>query len=291
MDMRRVSALALFAGSLFGQGAEIFNNAPPDVDQALRGRVKEFYQHHVEGKFRLADALVHEASKDGFFSAEKFKIKSFEIKHIKYEENYTQARVTTVVPFDMDVPGFGKMENVPRPLTSFWKLDGGQWWWVMMPYDPCKGVEAGNITLHKKVCVDGKVVEQGDSAGASLPGPGVTVKDLQNMVRASGSQVSLPSHVPAREGITFTSNFPGQVKLQVQHDQMPGFQAYLDTEALESGATATLTIDHKPTSPTHKPEILIRILVQPTAQVIPVKVTFQLPPADVASGIKTPEKK
>jgi len=291
MDMRSVAALALVTGSLFAQGTEaIFQSAPPDIDQALRERIREFHQHHVDGKFRQADTLVHEASKDAFFSAEKLKLKSFEIKHIKWEENFTQARVITVVPVDLDVPGFGQMKNVPRPLTSFWKLEGGQWWWVTIPYDPCKGIDAGNMTLHKKVCVDGKVVEQGDAAGASLS-TGMTVKDLQNMVRASTSEITLPSHVEAREGVTLTSNFPGKVKFQVVYDQMPGFEASLDTDELESGASTALTVHHKPMSPTLKSDVLIRIMVQPTSQIIPVRVTFQLPPADLASGIKTPDKK
>jgi hypothetical protein len=288
--MRSVAALALLAGSMFAQGTDIFESAPPQVDQALRSRVKEFYQFHVEGKFRQADALVHEESKDAFFVAEKLKLKSFEIKHIKYEENFTQARVTTVVPVDLDLPGFGTMKDVPRPLVSFWKLDGGQWWWRSIPYDPCKGIESGSITLHKKKCVDGKVVEEESSSPSDVMSKGISVKELHSMVRASGNSLSIPSHLPAREGISITNHFPGPVTLQVVHEQMPGLEVRLDSNKVESGGSTTLVIDHKPTSPTLKPEMLIRVLVQPTGQVIPIKLEFQVPPADLASGVKTPEK-
>ena len=45
---------------------ELFEKAPPHVDQTLRERVKIFYQAHVDGKFRVADTVVHEDSKDAF---------------------------------------------------------------------------------------------------------------------------------------------------------------------------------------------------------------------------------
>lgn len=285
-----MAALALLMGPLFAQGIEIFESAPPQVDQALRSRVTQFYQFHVEGKFRQADALVHEESKDAFFVAEKLKLKSFEIKHIKYEENFTQARVTTVVPVDLDLPGFGTMKDVPRPLVSFWKLDGGQWWWRTIPYDPCKGIESGSITLHKKKCVDGKVVEDESSSPADVTSKGVSIKELQSMVQASGNSISLPSHLPAREGVRITNNFPGPVTLQVLYEQMPGLEVRVDSDKIESGGSTTLVIDHKPVSPTFKPEMLIRVLVQPTAQVIPIKLQFQVPPANLASGVTAPEK-
>ena len=42
---------------------------PPEVDQALRARISEFYQDHVDGKFRQAEALVAAETKDSFYGA------------------------------------------------------------------------------------------------------------------------------------------------------------------------------------------------------------------------------
>jgi hypothetical protein len=36
----------------------------PEVDQALRARIGEFYPDHVGGKFRQAEALVAEETED-----------------------------------------------------------------------------------------------------------------------------------------------------------------------------------------------------------------------------------
>jgi hypothetical protein len=40
---------------------------PREVDQALR--ISEFYQDHVGGKFRQAEALVAAETKDSFYGA------------------------------------------------------------------------------------------------------------------------------------------------------------------------------------------------------------------------------
>ena len=44
-----------------------FDKAPPNVDDALKTRVTEFYQDHIDGKFRKAEQLVAEDSKDAFY--------------------------------------------------------------------------------------------------------------------------------------------------------------------------------------------------------------------------------
>jgi hypothetical protein len=44
-------------------------SASPEVNQALRARIGEFYQEQVGGKFRHAEALVAEETKDYFYSA------------------------------------------------------------------------------------------------------------------------------------------------------------------------------------------------------------------------------
>src|ERR1700733_15530283 len=85
-------ALPLLA---FGQA---FGQAPsPEADQALRERVSEFFQDHVDGKFIKAFDLVAEDTKEYFFSAQKSKLLSFKIDTIEYSENSTKAdvRLTT----------------------------------------------------------------------------------------------------------------------------------------------------------------------------------------------------
>ncbi|MGC8794691.1 MAG: hypothetical protein ACP5U2_15005, partial [Bryobacteraceae bacterium] len=130
--------------------AELFEKAPPEVDQALRERVKFFYQCHVEGKFRQADQVVAEDSKDAFFAAEKPRYRGFEIVRIVYSDNFTRARVVVAVDTDFMAPGIGRIP-VKAPLTSLWKLENGQWWWYVdrnagkqTPFGPMRAGEGGS---------------------------------------------------------------------------------------------------------------------------------------------------
>src|SRR5690348_7261241 len=92
---------------LFAQEAtDLFQKAPPAVDEALRARIKEFFQFHVDSKFRQAEALVAEDSKDFFYSANKPKYLGFEIKNIAYNDDFTKAKATVVTQMVIMAPGF-----------------------------------------------------------------------------------------------------------------------------------------------------------------------------------------
>src|SRR5262249_39351996 len=90
MRMRAVFAVFCTLGLTFGQDpADLFSKAPPAIDEVLRSRITEFYQAHKEGKFRLAEKLVAEESKDIFFEADKRRCREFKIARVSYEEQFT----------------------------------------------------------------------------------------------------------------------------------------------------------------------------------------------------------
>ena len=62
-----------FAPSVYEHAAFLLCRTPWEVSRD--GDL--FYQAHVDGKFRLADTVVHEDSKDAFFVADKNQYKSF----------------------------------------------------------------------------------------------------------------------------------------------------------------------------------------------------------------------
>ena len=86
---------------------------PPEVDQALRARVAKFYQAHIDGKYRAADQLVAEDSKDAFFGMAKPHIKSFEIIRIDYSESFTKAEVALLCPADWFLRGQKVAVKIP----------------------------------------------------------------------------------------------------------------------------------------------------------------------------------
>jgi hypothetical protein len=129
--MHRFAAFALFVPALFAQlNTDVLEKAPPDVEDALRARITQFYQLHVDGKFRQAEQLVAEDTKDFFYNASKPTYFKFSINKIQYSDNFTKALATVLCNTIIPVPGFvNKPFDVPSP--SRWKLENGQWYWYI----------------------------------------------------------------------------------------------------------------------------------------------------------------
>src|SRR6266403_360517 len=100
---------------------------PPEVDEALRARVTEFFQYHVDANFRKAYELVAEDTKEQYFGAQKWQFKSFKIDSIKYSDNFTKAEVQVtgqrmwrMRPDLPEVP-------VSLPMATLWQVENGKW--------------------------------------------------------------------------------------------------------------------------------------------------------------------
>jgi hypothetical protein len=133
MFMLRLSLFLGFAALVCAQDAsDLFHKPPAAVDKALRERVSEFFQDHVTGEYRKAEAIVAEDTKDYFYDHDKPKYLGFEIQKIKYNEDFTKAEVTVICDqyMNLPIPGFqGKRMKLPTP--SYWKLENGQWYWYI----------------------------------------------------------------------------------------------------------------------------------------------------------------
>src|SRR5581483_1077098 len=100
--------------------------APPEVEQALRARVSQYYQDCVDRKYRDAENVLAEESKDWFYNHDKPQYKGFEIQSINWSDNFTHARVFVFLTVDMHlgtvtIPGHPTAEGE-------WKLVDGQWY-------------------------------------------------------------------------------------------------------------------------------------------------------------------
>src|ERR1700741_2577386 len=72
---------------------DLFEKAPPPIDEALRARVAQFYHAYTTGKFREAYPLVAEDAQDAFLGSSKDSLKSCETLRIKYSDNFSKADV------------------------------------------------------------------------------------------------------------------------------------------------------------------------------------------------------
>ncbi len=251
--MLRISVLVLFAAGLFAQNSDNpFDKPPAGVDKALRARITEFYQDHVKGQFRKAEALVAEDTKDFFYSHNKPAYLSCETGKIQYSENYTRAKATVICEQYVMMPGFAnKPMKVPFPST--WKLVHGKWYWYVDP-------EQARMTPF------GKMTPGTTPATSPMPAVIPTSPDaFMKQVRADKESVSLkPGQT---DKVTIANAAPGLMTISLM-GQVPGVEAKLDHGDLKIGDKAILTLhageDARPGT--------FSIRVEQTGEIIPIRV-------------------
>jgi hypothetical protein len=83
--------------------------APPEVEQALRARVTQFYELQKEGKFRQTEQYVAEDTKDLYYAMAKTGCISFELGKISYSDDFTKATVIVRCERELRQPVIGTM--------------------------------------------------------------------------------------------------------------------------------------------------------------------------------------
>jgi hypothetical protein len=256
--MLRFTLLAIFAVGSFAQNAgDAFNKPPADVDEALRARITEFFDLHVKGEFRKAEALVAEDTQDLYYSSSKTKYVSFEIGRIDYSEDFTRAKATVLCEQYIMLPGFlGKPMKIPIPST--WKLVDGTWYWYVDP-------ESLRMTPFGKM----NPGTARESAPKTIPAIPTTVPDyIYQQVKADKASVSLK--VGESEQVTVTNSAPGTMNISVT-GSLPGVEVKLDRTVLNTGEKAVLTFQ----ASNEAQSGVLSIQVEQTNQVIPIQVAIK----------------
>jgi hypothetical protein len=280
ITMRRTTLLIAFwtactllpaeLGRAQGDAAEIFQKAPPEIDAALRARVSKFFQAHVDKKFRLAEQVVAEDSKDYYFTMEKTGYLGFEIVKIDYSENFTKAKVIVGAEMEWRTPRTGKMIVKP-PLASLWKLENGDWYWYIIPQKDWE-------TPFGKM-------KPGADSGAAVVAPsildafkGVDINQVLRQVQLSTNQVELKSYEPSEGEVTIENHMPGPITLRLDETGVRGLTTVLDKVAVGSNQSAHLSIKYVPDTTAAKPTTILNLEVVQTGQRIPIRLTFAIPP-------------
>ena len=201
--MSRACLCFLLISGLYAQTANnVFEKAPPDVDAALRQNVTKFYQAHVDKKYRLAEQVVAEDSKDTFFGLNKAACLAFKIDKIVYSDNFTKAKSTVLCNQYLPFPGFEKPVDVPIPDT--WKIENGQWAWYL-------DLAAGRDTPfgHRSP------PKEGTPTSGPTPGPMVTMDAIMKGVQADKNAVMLNAKEPSNDVVRIANALPGPVTLRL----------------------------------------------------------------------------
>ena len=234
------------------------------MDDALRARVAKFYQAHVDGKFRVADQVVAEDSKDAFFAADKTRYKACGIVRIAYSDQFTRARVVTAC--DSEFVTMAGRVPVKIPLTTLWKVENGEWFWYVEPRPAGFDTPFGKMTPGK------------EGGRSPFPTKMPDAATILKQVKVDRTEVRLSSFEPASTEVTVSNAMPGSIGLSLSYNGFPGFKARLDRTELGAGESARVLLECKPEDQRPKPTLTLQLTVEPTGQVIPIRVLFAVPP-------------
>ena len=240
-----------------------FAKAPKNVEDALTARVREFYQYHVDSKYRKAEALVADDSKDGFYASNKPLLESFKLGDIVYSDHYTKAKVTVVGKMMMTFMGMAAPQMMDVPFPSYWKLEAGKWVWFiysdpnrMTPFGRANGSSAGGAAANP--------------ADAFRSAPDVAA--IQSGVKSDKVVLTLAKSPGSKDTLTLTNTLQGPVSLSLDSDS-PGLAVKVEPRELKAGEKAVVTVEAQESKA--YPNRVVRVLVKPSNQAIDINVKFQ----------------
>jgi hypothetical protein len=248
--------LPLIAAACFAQApADLFSRAPKGVDEALRARITQFYHDHMDAKYRQAEKLVAEDSKDFFYAANKPKYLGFEIQKIEYSEDFTKAKAMILVEQYVLMPGLSD-KPMKVPIPSRWKIVDGQWYWYV-DQDELRKTPFGSLAS-----------APGSESGTAAKMPHIPSADemtgIFRQVKADKSKVEL--EVGGSVEVLLTNQAQGVMTVAL-FNKLAGLQAKLDRSQLKAGEKAVLTL-----TAIEKPNGTLQLRVDQTNQIIPIEV-------------------
>jgi hypothetical protein len=262
--MRRFLPVLLTAFAVSAQvTTQTLDKPPQDVDDALRARIKQFYDYHVARKYRLAEQLVAEESKDDFYVLSKPELQQYKIGGIEYSDKFAKAKVVIVgaMPVLLPMAG-GKIMDLP--FASYWKVENGTWCWYY-------NKEAASVTPFGKVKSPGET-KPGEGP-TSLPNaatmtPEQLIGQVQSALKIDRTSINVTPGKP--QTIKVTNTLPGPAHLSIECPAKPiaqtGIIAKFDKSDLKGNDSATLTFTIDSNTPLGA--VPLQITVSPTNQIL-----------------------
>ena len=264
--------------------------APPEVEQALRARVTEFFQLHVESNFQKAYGMVAEDTKTYYFNNKKNTYKSFRIAGLKFlNSDFTKASVDLECQQVMERAQFNGVV-IPVPMTTLWKIEDGKWMWYRDPNNASL-TPMGNSDMSKISA--GATDEQIAERLKRLTDPASIAQKGLQIVGQSGidkHEVTLALDKPSSAEVTFHNGQSGYIKLALDSgEKIAGFSATLDKVDVGANQDAVLKLSYDPPAGGQRarassPQTMlqareVRLFVQPFNQTFSVTVHFGAPAA------------
>jgi hypothetical protein len=267
--------LALFRPVFAQDAAGASGQAPPDVDQALRARVKQFYQAYLAGKFSEAYPLVEPESQDAFIRSDKLDFKECQTDKIEYSDNFSHAVVTDTCKGVWI--WHGHTSPMAVPVDSHWKLSNNQWLWyyvkpsrVPNPFSP-----SGFTELPPG--------DTGTNSSATIPRDMHAVAlNILSKVNLDKNSVTVRADTTSKDELHVRNDMPGEVTLAIGHSPVGGLKVTASKNLLKAGETAVLTFEYAPDDKTiacgdcatRIRSAWVQLTIEPTGQTFQIAVNF-----------------
>jgi hypothetical protein len=249
---------------------------PPEVEQALRARVTEFFQDFVDGKFRQAINLVAEDTQDEYFNGPKAEIKTFQIDQIGFSDNFTKADVTLKVKqvWKMRAEGFMQEMIVDSSMPTTWEIENGKWVFYhhIQPNGWLTPMGPSDLRLPDGTTPVPKSLDR--------PTINSTADRILRQTSVDKDQVMLAPDKPSSTKVVFHNGAQGSVSVSlVGLPPVPGFSAKLDKQDVNAGQDAVVEISYNPPAGQQNPpaSFVFAIEVAPFSQDFPVRVVYGAP--------------
>ncbi len=202
---------------------------PSAAEQALRGRVEQFYQLELDKKFRQAEDYIAEGDKDRFYNSNKPNIDGFSVGRIELGENAAIAKVYVDLQVKQVIPGFPPINSTSHTLTS-WRIENGNW----------------------VLYLDTAVAQQtpfgraqfGPGSNTGAPGAPQDLSAIGEIVKVDRPSIALTTAEPVQTAV-ISNVLAGAIDLNVISSGAPGVEATLDKTHLEAGEKATIRFRSK----------------------------------------------
>jgi hypothetical protein len=265
-----VLLLASLASSAWGQApTDIFEKAPPGVEDALRERVNAFYTTWMEAKFRAGEKFVADAAQEFYYQMQKQKFDACEIIRIKYERDFNDAIVTVSCKGKWNISG--QELNTTLAHTDFWSLEKELWVWTVKPVT--KVETPFGTSTYGNIEGSGKMFNPETGMPKDIKGIG---EAILKQVSVDKQAVELSSFEKASAVVTIKNGINGYIDVSAVADNAPpGLTLTFDRTKIPANSEAKLTISYDPKdSKAPKAAAVVRITIEQTSRVFPISVTF-----------------
>ena len=275
------AALVLFPLAVWAQDST--PKPPPEVDRALRARVTEFFNDHVEGNFMKAFSLVAEDTKEYYFSVQKNKFVSYKLGDIDYSDNFTKATVhATAEQVMRPRPEFPEL-RITQQMDTLWKIENGQWVWYIDPKAVSRTPMSWTPGAPKGAGQPEAPTDPGQKPAdpkAKLPAIDQKTMDQRAFEILHGSSVDKPDVTfktgqASSQEVVFHNGQPGSVRVFVDPGAaIEGFTAVADKRDLRAGEDAVIKLHYEPGKKPPPTQAMVRVVVEPFDTAYPITVRF-----------------